>query len=555
LKITDRLADGWKPALWAAVSYAVIALLALSPVSGKMTTHVPVGDGAGDAFLNLWNVWWVKTAIVDLHTNPYFTKHLFWPVGTPLVYHMLSPTNAVLSIPLQSAWPGTAGLVFSLNFMLLLSFVLTGWAVFLLARSERAGTWGAWTAGLVAMLLPYRIWHANHLELLSMHWGIFYLFFFLNALERKTIGWAALAGLFAALTTYSSYEAFVYIVIATAFIVLWRVISHWGRAQAVSIAKTLGKTVPVALVLHVPLALALFSYRDWPFEPPEGGQAEFFSANLLGFLLPGSQSLLHRGWADSILPGGHGLAGDEVFLGLGLTALVVLALLRGRKSAPGVKMWAALGAVFLLLSLGPSLHAGNATVLRNMLPYAWLRKVFPFLQMSRCPVRMVGMAGVCLSLAAGIGLGPLVSDLRNRGILRTPVAGRLAHLFVALLLLLEFWPLRPIPTVEAAVPAVHQSLAKDPGRYALMPSPIGPFHLRVYMFWQTVHGKPLTVGYLSRESSRSSSFLETVMAEKDPIKRARLLAEANVRYMLFHPTDNNELLTSGPEVAGVEAGL
>src|SRR5262249_25096744 len=38
-------------------------------------------DGSFDPFQFLWNIWWVRESLVVLHTNPFFTRLLFYPEG------------------------------------------------------------------------------------------------------------------------------------------------------------------------------------------------------------------------------------------------------------------------------------------------------------------------------------------------------------------------------------------------------------------------------------------------------------------------------------------
>src|SRR5271157_1732997 len=77
--------------------YLLISLLVFWPLTANITTTVPAGGpripaaGTGDSYQNLWNLWWVGYAVFTLHTSPYFTNMLFYPVGADLVTHTLSP--------------------------------------------------------------------------------------------------------------------------------------------------------------------------------------------------------------------------------------------------------------------------------------------------------------------------------------------------------------------------------------------------------------------------------------------------------------------------------
>src|SRR5262245_303432 len=60
-------------AIGALVGLAVTYPLARHPVSTVLD------DGTLDAFQFVWNIWWVREALLHLHTNPFHTRYLFYP--------------------------------------------------------------------------------------------------------------------------------------------------------------------------------------------------------------------------------------------------------------------------------------------------------------------------------------------------------------------------------------------------------------------------------------------------------------------------------------------
>src|SRR3990170_8582859 len=83
-----------------------------------------------DGWQFLWNLWWVKHALVDLHTHPFHTDFLYYPQGSDLYLHSLASTQGVLSIPLQVI---TGNLLLSWNLLSLLFFVLSGLGMYALS--------------------------------------------------------------------------------------------------------------------------------------------------------------------------------------------------------------------------------------------------------------------------------------------------------------------------------------------------------------------------------------------------------------------------------------
>ncbi len=111
--------------------FTLLSLLLTWPLLTRFTTHVP-GDSIDDPAL-AWNLWWVKTRLVDqLNFDIFHCDWMFFPIQINLGFYTLTPLNGLLSIPLQTA----ASLVVASNLLLLSSFVLSGLGMYLLARQE-----------------------------------------------------------------------------------------------------------------------------------------------------------------------------------------------------------------------------------------------------------------------------------------------------------------------------------------------------------------------------------------------------------------------------------
>src|SRR5215813_1065550 len=125
--IRQRLTLAHAPAL---LFYLVGSLLATWPLAAHFTTHV-TGDGIDDPAL-AWNLWWIKTCLVDqLQLDIFHAGWMFHPIDINLGFYTLTPLNGLLSIPLQSA----LSLIVANNILLLSSFVLGGYGIWLLAQS------------------------------------------------------------------------------------------------------------------------------------------------------------------------------------------------------------------------------------------------------------------------------------------------------------------------------------------------------------------------------------------------------------------------------------
>jgi hypothetical protein len=56
------------------LAYTLLTVLMTWPLATVFTTRLPDGT---DGWQYLWNLWWMKTALVDLHTSPFHTPYLY----------------------------------------------------------------------------------------------------------------------------------------------------------------------------------------------------------------------------------------------------------------------------------------------------------------------------------------------------------------------------------------------------------------------------------------------------------------------------------------------
>jgi len=61
--------------------YFVCTVIVMYPLVLHSHTAIPQG---GDAWQHYWNLWWVKTALLERHANPYFMPDIYFPYGATL---------------------------------------------------------------------------------------------------------------------------------------------------------------------------------------------------------------------------------------------------------------------------------------------------------------------------------------------------------------------------------------------------------------------------------------------------------------------------------------
>ena len=490
------------------------------PIGLRLSTEVP---GGGDAWQHVWNLWWVKEALLTYHTSPYHTDLLFYPEGANLYFHTLVLTAGLIGIPLQLAG---LDLITTYNLILLLSFVIGGYGAYLLCRYLTRNDWASFVGGAVFAFAPYHMAHLfGHMNLASLQWMPFYVLLLLKAADTPGGGrhyirsgalYAAGAGALLALNAYTEWLYAIFLVMLTGVLVAWRVLlpseRRTARAARLGWAEgvlRLALLVGTFVVLTAPVLFPMLdeARKGYAQQPPQ--EVLFYSADLVSALLP---SELHPVWGKAVeravqnIPPYLPLKNpSERVLTVGFVALALglFALWRLRRERY-VRFWAFTGALMWLLSLGPVLQVLGRTEFTAFgvtvpLPYLLLYKL-PLLSIMRTPARLTVLVMLALAVLAAYSLTALMSWSANRDAAArrgVPAFMGVVAVVVPLLIMFEYLAV-PFPTVPPGwnVP-IYQRIAQEPGRFAVLELPLRPFS--DYMAYQTIHGKPLVGGYLSRQ--------------------------------------------------------
>ena len=440
-------------------------------------------SGAGeDAFIFLWNSWWTKRAVVDLHAWPYFTPMLYHPHGTGLGMHSYPMVYALASIPFQLAEPGLTGLIRGNNVTVVLSFFLASLGMYLLAHHVSRHRAAAVVAAIFYAYADFRFANTVRLHCLSTEWLPFFVLLLLRWARSGRARDAVGTGLFLVAILYSSLEYFAFTIVLIPFLLTAVVLVGRRRYRLANVVRLgpFGAFLAAFFLTASPLLPALLPYlRAKPtFKLPI-----HFSADVCDFFLPGAR---HPHWGKAIAPVTAGFhAGDPGFgmaisyVGWGLFALFLILYLTRRQRRTLTGLWAVGALGCLVLALGPRLHLAGRIFEFDM-PYAYLWKLIPPLQASRCPMRWVVFA----ELFMGVGISLSAAWVLRRRERWARIALGLAVLAMVYELHNGRMTMTPID-----VPAYYVEIARDPGAGCVLHFP-EPW-CRENMLYQTVHHKPL----------------------------------------------------------------
>ena len=228
--------------------------------------------------------------------------------------------------------------------------------------------------------------------------------------------------------------------------------------------------------------------------------------------------------------------------------MIALAAWRAGLRASG---WFWMLGIFAALSLGPFVQVAGVN---TYVPGPWaLLRYLPIVGLARMP----GRFAVVAALAAAVRFALALKALGERW----PARRRLVLATAGVLLVFELLP-APRPLYSAQVPRIYDIVRADPRPVRILELPFGVrdgissegnFSAR-YQFHQTVHGKRLMGGYLSRVSDRrfrevrASGMLRALLdlsegRPLDALERAALrerapafLERANLGWVVIHPS-------------------
>lgn len=499
--------------------YTALTIVCTYPLALRLSIMDP-GDSAFFAWALGWFVHAVKTDPASLaHGNIYHPARFTLGMDEPIF------GTSVLALPLSLF---TDDAVLMLNVVRLLTYVLSAFGVYLLARELRAGEGPSLIAGAFFAFSPMRADQVAHLSTLGTQW-LPLVFLFMHRFARTALARdGLLAALFFVLAGWAcGYHGMLGLLLLppAVLVLMWR---RWG---------VLPKAIPAVLLAGLGLYPVYALHRE--AFAPHGfvrGRAEtvFYSASLESFFATSPWNRLYGDLTEGLRSEGSGY----LFPGLVVPALVAFGLyeLRKRRERPSRDAVAlalvALGA--LLIAVGPEVRWMGKALFPG--PYGLLREVVPVFQ----NMRVTSRAGIFIALVLCVLAAKAMAAWRA-----SP-----PRLLLIFLLGMSETIIAPIPlaswaqVVDSAKPppAVYEWLRAQPGEFAILELPIVPndgyfrrpeFDESIYMVRSTQHWKRLVNGYAGVEPVTYKRARD--LAQRFPSQAfVELMRELNVKYVLLH---------------------
>lgn len=540
----------YRAGLYAAIGYVILSIVFTYPLILHMGSHV---SGVNDVWLSMWNIWWTKKAVFELHVNPYHTDYFYHPTGTSLAFHPLMLVNTIQAIFLMEFF--NLSIVQAYNLLVFLSFVLASYGTFLLAEYVTGKKSGAFIAGVVySFCIPhYLAVNVGHFNLLTVQWIPFYALYLLKAWKTRSRRDFFLVAAFFFLTAGSSIQYAGFLVMYTVIYALYSVLSQ--TSNRVDSVKTFVIVLSLCFIASLPFTHPIIKDMQYAIDLKNNlGTQTIFSTDFIGFLTPSILHPLYGGIVkeafvnqdnpfDSLLLSSFGitslllviwyLAGDAKFDGrqviipvAAFIALIPFGKFLFKESfipvtgsilflliAHGIYklvlggvggFWLACFSAFTLLSLGPFLHFNGIPTIP--LPHIILSYI-PGISIFRAPYRFLVPAYLAFSILVAFGLKRLEDSGRKN-------LSRIVFAFIVFEYLAA-----PMLMSEVLAPSFASQIALDGGDFTVLPVPVPPrklsyenmrveSELPLFLLYQTVHGKKMIGGSIAHPDAEATEFIE-----------------------------------------------
>lgn len=538
------------------VSYIVFLLYALI---AYFMVFLPVSLDIFKTYLGhnevvMWSnyFWWFDYAVISLHTNPLYNSHLYYPMGMDMIEGGLLPM--FLFIPITHFF----GSIASYNIYVLLTFILSGFGMFLLADYLIIDKRISFISGLIFSFCPFHFAASlGHLHTFSFFLLPFFALYVHKMFDSPSKVNVIICSIFFACNALSSWTIGV---MASIFLVTYLIINYNILKNRFNRLNLLLFTIISSILISPGLYYIVKNihsnkYLDFPID-----NFIEYSADLLGFIVPSPFHPLLRSVSVPIYSNFTGnFSENVVFIGYSVLVFALMGFIfcwREKKILP----YFVTLLISFLFSLGPILHI-NGIIIPSINLLGILVFFIPGLDMIRAPSRYDILIMFCLSIIAAYGIKYLFQWYQFK---KNPQI--VYCIIIGCIILFEFMAVIPTQSV-VQVPFFYRNISADNGNYTIMDIPaqgssfvqsIDGNLLRYYDEYQKTHRKKVIGGY---QTKIYALYLEKIV-KIDPIlshlyylDMSKLDTEINplnylnhkygIRYIVIHPRfiDNGDLRT------------
>ena len=531
-----------KPEFLAFIYFTIMTVVMTYPLVLRMGNFV-IGQ-IGDNVYFVWLVHWYQKAIFELGISPFFNPYLNYPQGWNLASTDIAPAMVALAMPGSLLFGQTWGY----NFAMLLSFILTGWAMYLWVKHLTGDDIAALVAGTIFSFIPYRMLHfiGGHLSLAGTMWFPFYFWGLYDLLKQEKFTWkplfmAVISAFLIGLT--SAYYLYMTILLSVVFITGWVVFGGWRCWKSPVLWKNL---LLFGLFSSVLVGAAMYPYLRMDANDQLASRSiEYvsgFSASPTDFMFPAYSQIL---WGEFIREELNisGTVEGTLYISVVSFILAVIGWIKRRqlayKDLMNITVLVAIVAFILALGIEPHWMGkklisipqilqpifGRSEMPQIYLPSYYLYMYLPFFSKMRAILRFGLFTIFFTSLMAGSGAY----------IIRKKLIPSHARWVGFLLLFLVFLDLYPGPFTQFARVdgrPVDYWLATQPNTGAVAQFPFLQDSDQDQVYNTLVHGKPYIGGFFNANYPEQFLRISPVMNGFPSRISVELLKQLGVAYVI-----------------------
>lgn len=507
----------------------------------------------GDNLQSYWNAWHFNKSIFNTNETLFFTKDLFYPSGTSLLLHTLSPLN----LSLEFLFSRFFSLSYSYNLAIFLSFPLSAYFTFLLCLYFTKNKSASFVGGMIFAFSPYHVAHAlRHLNLTGIYFFPLLALFFFKLKDTPSKKYTLLLSLVLFLTAFTDYY---YLMYSFAFLFLGLIyFNFFSKETDKRFLRHVIYSIIIAILILSPLIVStLLELKNNTYYT--GGYNDYV-LDTFSFITPPPWHPVLGEVTKKIYSHFTGNLHESTgYLGFVVLFLFIFGWIKNKERKKDKYFLILLFFIAIILSLGPTLHIlGRYSVslehpliqslridkILNFvvyhhkhigipLPYYFLLKI-PFFNISRNANRWIILGYLSLSILAAFGLKELLQKFSNK-------AKIVLFLLILGLIIFEYLFAIPLKYTKMEVPPFYCIIANDNSNYAIFDIPCGGYGAgNEFMYLQTIHHKKLLFATLSRTSKDMYTFLHsTGLFEFCHLNNSTLLykdvlKEHRIKYIILH---------------------
>ncbi len=505
--------------------FTILAIIFTYPLVCNFSTSTSGWQSMNDSELFLWNFWWVKHAIFDLKSNPFYTHYLYYPQQVSLTLHTLTLFPALISSIFQFF---TQNIIIVYNLLFLLTFTFSGFGTYLLINYLYKNKLVAYISGVAFAFCPYVFAHvyAGHFNLMNT-WTIpFYLYFFFRMLDRKKTIDIILASLIVTIQIYTDFHYLLFMFIIS-LIVLAYYIFITKKFTLIDFKNSF-YMVMIIILLSIPLFVPTYQFSK-VYNAYQAARLDYTPATEYTDL---SHYLLGPDYQNKLLVSDEkrddmernyqgGIRENNIFFGY---TVIILAFFGLILVSPKQKwLFFVIGLIFFILSLGFYLYWQKEQIIDVKLPAYYI---------SQYILKNSDLVFSRFSVVTILMLIVLAAGFLSRMVKRNKQAVKIILPIFLVLIIIEFIN-APILLTKYQSSDYLNELANDPTDFRIITLPNN-------LYYQIIINKPQLVGALGR---RAHDYYQDNGHYKD-IPGIRLFYSVNNSAIVPNDDDRNQQILS-----------